>query len=588
MKSSEIPFRSYESIPDAMIGTVQRHADRTFSRIRVDGKIVSYTHGETLTNAQKIAGYLAKDVFSPGDRAAVLGENCPEWQFAYLGILWAGGIVVPLDARGTVLEWAHLMRHAECRFLFVSPGFYDAVIEEKDTIPTLKKIIAFTGKTGKLHLPSVFTTARSMNKPVPRTRSQTAEILYTSGTTGAAKGAVLTHGNILANIEQCLAAFKLSERDRLFSVLPIHHAFEGTVGFLLPLILGASVTFASSLKSKDLLRDLKETRPTLFLAVPLLLEKFYQGLEKKLAGASAVHKGLFYGLLPLARATNPLLKGLPSAQLFRRLREGMGLGAARYLVSGGAALPRSLSKQYEDLGFPILQGYGITETAPVLSVNLPGQSKNESVGRFLPGIEARIDRPDTDGVGEIVVRGPNVMQGYYRNAEATQEVLRRGWFYTGDLGWIDNDGFLYITGRKKSVIVTKGGKNIHPEELEEELIKSPYITEALVLAKIHPRTKAEEIHAMVYPDWEALDEYGRQHKLVINEQEIRIVVEAHIKRINKGLAEYKRIRSLSIREEEFPKTNTQKIKRYLFEEGGIEIVQNAKKAAEKMNLRETQ
>jgi long-chain acyl-CoA synthetase len=588
MKSSEIPFRIYESIPDALIGTVQRHADRTFSRIRVDGKIVSHTYGETLTNAQKIAAYLAKNGFSPGERAAVLGENCPEWHFSHLGILWAGGIVVPLDARSTVLEWAHLMRHAECQFLFVSSGFYDAVREEKDAVPTLKKIIAFTGKKDKSHLPSIFTAVRGMQKPIPRTRSQMAEILYTSGTTGTAKGVMLTHGNILANIEQCLAAFQLNERDRFLSVLPIHHAFEGTVGFILPLVLGASVTFASSLKSKELLRDLKESRPTLFLAVPLLLEKFYQGLEKKLADAPAVHKGVFYGLLPLARAANPLLKGLPSAQLFRRLREGMGLGAVRYLVSGGAALPRFLSKQYEDLGFPILQGYGITETAPVLSVNLPAVCKNESVGRLLPGIEARIDQPDADGVGEIVVRGANIMQGYYRNEEATKEVLREGWFHTGDLGRIDKDGFLSITGRKKSVIVTKGGKNIHPEELEEELIKSPYVTEALVLAKIHPRTKVEEIHAMVYPDLEALDEYGRQHKLVINEQEIRIVVEGHIKRINKGLAEYKRIRSLSIREEEFPKTNTQKIKRYLFEEGGIEIAQDAKKRLEKIHPRETQ
>jgi long-chain acyl-CoA synthetase len=577
MKSSEIPFSSYDNIPAALLHTAQRHGGLLFSRIREDERFIPYTYGETLLNAQKIAGYLTKNGFSPGDRAAVLGDNCPEWTVSYLGILWAGGIVVPLDSRGTVVEWAHLMRHAECKFLFVSPGFHEAITEEKETIPTLKEIIAFTAKAPKPHLPSIFSTAQGLPKPPARSRTDTALILYTSGTTGASKGVMLSHGNILANIEQSLSCLELSEQDRFSSVLPIHHSFEGTIGFLLPLTLGASITFASSLRSKDLLEDLKETSPTVFLVVPLLLEKFHQALEKNVKRSSSVKQGLFYGLMSLAKATNPLLNGLPSATLFRQVRKAMGLESLRYLIAGGAALPRSLSKHYEDLGFPVLQGYGITETSPVISVNLPGRCKNASVGPFLPGIEADIGDPDADGIGEIVVRGPNVMQGYYRNEEATKAVLKDGWFSTGDLGRIDKDGFLYITGRKKSVIVTKGGKNIHPEEIEEELIKSPFIKEALVLAKIHPRTRTEEIHAIVYPDLEALDEYGREKDLAINEQEIRVIVEGHIKKVNKGLAEYKRVRSLSIREEEFPKTNTQKIKRYLFEEGGIEIAQKSKK-----------
>jgi long-chain acyl-CoA synthetase len=571
MKGSEIPFGSFSHLPEVLLNTAKRHGDLTFCRIRIQERFAPYTYAQTLDNARRIAGYLARNGFTPDERAAVLGENCPEWTFAYFGILWAGGICVPLDARATAVEWTHLMRHSGCRFLFVSSAFYEAMAEVKDTIPTLLRIIAFDGKAPKPHLPNLFRTERGLPKPPARSREDTAAILYTSGTTGASKGVMLTHGNILANIEQCLKALALNEKDRFFSVLPIHHSFEGTVGFLLPMILGASVTFASSLRSKELLEDLKDAKPTAFLVVPLLLEKFYQGLEKNLKQASLVKKGLFNGLMALTSVMNPFMKGLPSARLFRPLRGAMGLGELRYLISGGAALPRSLSKKYEKLGFPIFQGYGITETSPVLSVNLPGRCQNESAGPLLPGIEARIEDQNSDGIGEIVVKGPNVMKGYYRNEEAGQEVLKEGWFYTGDLGTIDDDGFLYITGRKKSVIVTKGGKNIHPEEIEEKLIKSPHIKESLVLAKIHPRTKTEEIHAIICPDFETLDEYGREQNIVINEQEIRIIIEEHIKKINKGLAEYKRVRSFSIREEEFPKTNTQKIKRYLFEEGGIEI-----------------
>jgi long-chain acyl-CoA synthetase len=564
-------LRSFNHIPGALLNTAKKRGDRTFSRIRSKGGFDSYTYEQTLHNTRKIAAYLQKNGFAPGERAAVLGENCPEWAFSYLGILWAGGIVVPLDARATPVEWAHLIRHSESKFLFVSPGFYEAIEELKETIPILQKIIAFTAKSPTPHLASIFSSSRELLEPSARSRDDIAVILYTAGTTGSSKGVMLTHGNILANFEQCLGTLKISERDRFFSVLPIHHSFEGTVGFLVPMVLGASVTFASSLRSKELLDDLRDSKPTVFLVVPLLLEKFYQGLEKNLKKASFIKKGLFNGMMTLSNVMNPIMNGLPSERLFRRVRAAMGFGELRFLLSGGAPLPPSLSKQYEKLGFMILQGYGITEASPVLSVNLPERCRNESVGPLLPGIEAKIDNPNADGIGEIVVRGPNIMKGYYKNEDATKEVLKEGWFYTGDLGKIDSDGFLFIKGRKKSVIVTKGGKNIYPEEIEEELIKSAYIKEALVMAKIHPRTKTEEIHAIVYPDFEALDEYGGEKSIAINETAIRNFVQEHIVKINKGLAEYKRVRSFSIRDEEFPKTNTQKIKRYLFEEGGIEI-----------------
>jgi long-chain acyl-CoA synthetase len=463
------------------------------------------------------------------------------------------------------------MRHSECRFIFCSSEFFENVEELSDTIPTLQEIIRFTGKGTGRTTPSVFESHEGLPEPEARSRSDMAVILYTSGTTGISKGVVLTHGNLLANLEQVLAALEINEKDRFLSVLPIHHSFEATCGFLLPMMEGATVTFARSLKSKELLEDVKDTRPTVFLAVPLLLEKLHQGLMRNVKKSSPVRKGIFYGLKTVARACDPLLKGSASRALLHRVRTGMGLDALRYLISGGAALPRMLSREYECLGFPILQGYGLTETAPVLSVNLPWKCRNASTGLPLPGIDVKIVDPNPEGIGEIAVRGANVMIGYYKNEEATCQVLQEGWLRTGDLGKIDKEGFLYVVGRKKSLIVTKGGKNISPEEIEEELLKSPFVKETLVLARIHPRTKNEEIHAIIYPDFEQMGEYAVEEGVTLDEKGIRKLIETHVERVNAVLAEYKRIRNFSIREEEFPKTTTQKIKRYLFEEGGIEI-----------------
>lgn len=571
MKADQVPFKSYRKIADALLTTAKAQSDLSFVRKRGTHGFIGCTYQETLSNVKKIGNYLKEQGLASGERAALIGENCPEWMFSHLGILWAGGVVVPLDARATPVEWAHLMRHSESKFLFVSSAIYEDMTELKETIPTLGEIISFSGNGSNPSLPLIFETLGGMAEPEKRSREDTAVIIYTSGTTGSPKGVLLTHGNLLANIEQCLRALDLDEKDRFFSVLPIHHVFEGTVGFLLPMAIGSSVTIATSLKSKELLEDLKETRPTIFLAVPLLLEKLYQGIERNLRKASSVKKALFYGLKTLVKAVNPVVNGGASETLFRGMRASMGLDKLRFLISGGAALPRSLSKEYEMLGFPIFQGYGITESAPVISVNLPNRCKNESAGRPLEGIEVKIVDGSSDGTGEIVIRGPNVMKGYYKNENATQEVLQDRWFYTGDLGKMDSDGFLYVTGRKKSVIVTKGGKNIHPEEIEEELLKSPFIKETLVLAKIHPRTKHEEVHAIIYPDFERLDEHAIEKGLTIDEKVIRHLIEQHIEKVNKKLAEYKKIRNFSVREEEFPKTNTQKIKRYLFEEGGIEV-----------------
>jgi len=565
MKGKEIPVWEFNKIVDALLFSARENPNGIAMKMRKNGFFQEITYHALCENVKKIAGYLKSKKIKKGERVAVLGENRPEWGMCYLGILWAGGIVVPLDSRASVSEWGHILRHSESKFLFVSEKFYDEIIEIKDEIPEVKEIISFE------FLPQIFEDKEKMENPEEVKREDVAVILYTSGTTGLSKGIMLTHDNILSNIEMMLKVLDVDEKEVFFSVLPIHHVFEGTCGFLAPITLGCQIFYARSLKSKELIEDLKSARPTIFLVVPLLLEKVLIGINKKIKKSNIIKKGLFYSLKGMSKFFQTLKFKSSSKILFKKIREELGLDRLKYLISGGAALPRWISKEYEIMGFPIYQGYGLSETSPVVSVNLPNKCKNESVGPPLPGVEIKIFDPDPEGIGEIGVKGKIVMKGYYKNEEATKKVFRDGFLLTGDMGKIDKDGFLYVTGRKKSVIVTKGGKNIYPEEIEEKLLQSPFIKEVLVLARIHPKTKTEEIHAIIHPDFEFIDEWAKEKEIEITDEKLNKIIEEEIEKVNKELADYKRVRSFSLREEEFPKTTTQKIKRYLFEQGGIEI-----------------
>lgn len=571
MKGKDIPVGSYNKITDGIVFSAKTNPDGIAMKIRRKDVFYEVSYAQLLENVRKIAGYLKSKGFEKGDRAAVVGENCPEWAMCHLGILWAGGIVVPLDSRATPSEWAHILRHSESRFLFASNRFYDDIMEIKDEVENLVEVISFSPENPEPNLDHILSNTKPLENPVELKRDDIAIILYTSGTTGLSKGVMLTHNNILSNIDMMLKALEIDQTDTFFSVLPIHHVFEGTCGFLTPLTIGCLIFFARSLKSKELLEDLKTARPTVFLTVPLLLEKLLMGMRKNLKKASPVKKSLFYSLKGISKFFSMIGSKKASKILFKRVREQLGLEKLKYLISGGASLSRWISKEYELMGFPIFQGYGLSETSPVVSVNLPGKCKNESVGPPFPGVEIKILEPDPNGIGEIAVKGPIVMKGYYKNEDATKKVFKDEWFLTGDMGKIDKDGFLYVTGRKKSVIVTKGGKNIYPEEIEEELLKSPFIKEVLVLARIHPRTKTEEIYAIIHPDFEFLDEWAKEQGVEITDEKVNEIMEKEIDKANETLADYKRVRSFTLREEEFPKTTTQKIKRYLFEQGGVEI-----------------
>ncbi len=386
-----------------------------------------------------------------------------------------------------------------------------------------------------------------MPTKVRRQSEDTAVILYTSGTTGRSKGAMLSHRNIVSNIENAIPQLGADHTMHTLSFLPINHVFEQVAGTLAPLSLGGTVSIAESLK--EIAQNLVEVQPTYFMGVPAVYRLLLNRIMKNITEKPLAHT--LFGI--------PLTRPLIAAKVRKKL------GCSPTFISGGAALDPEIALGMENLGFTLHQGYGITETSPIISMECANIKKLGSVGRPIPGVEVRIEAPNKDGVGEILVRGDNVMQGYYRRPQATAEAIKEGWYYTGDLGRLDDEGLLYICGRLKNLIVTPNGKNVYPEEVENELLKSPLIAEAMVYGH-RLDASAEEVHAQIYPDQVALDAYAAAEGIVpLDEKAVETLLRQEVLCAGQRLADYKRIKRFTLRDSEFPKTTTRKIKRFVVE-----------------------
>ncbi len=519
---------------------------------------VIYTYQQLKEKVLALKNYLYHLGLVPGERFGVLGENSPEWAISYLAINRAGLVCVPLDALLNEGELLHILRESGAKGVICSNNYIYKIEAIKNELKDFRFLINMN-EIGKL-------MAVNDEKPVYIEPESLAILIFTSGTTGLAKAVMLSHRNIISNLLAVEKTIPVYESDTFVSVIPMHHTFEATCGFLYPLYSGASIYYPLSLKPNELIATLKESKVTCLIAVPLLFEKLLAGLNRKIASASWTTRVVFSTISGMASVFRFLRK-----PLFNKVRKEMGLDNLRLTVSGGAALSFKVAQGLEMLGIPILQGYGLTEAAPVISVNPPDRPKNNSVGKPLPGVEVKIFEPGADGIGEIIVRGPNIMLGYYKNQKATEEVLRQGWLYTGDLGYIDSEGYIYITGRKKSLIVTATGKNIIPEELEEKIIASKWVKEVLVVPRIDPDSKKEEVCALIYPDYELLEQHSISQNTTLGFSDIEKIFREEIKKINEHLPAYKRITKFEIREEEFPKTTTQKIKRHMFIERSIKV-----------------
>ncbi len=567
--------KGWVTIPEMIERSARDYKDAIALQMRRGKRWDKFSYRELEDIVKRIAAFLKKQGFEKGDHIAVIGPNRPEWAFSYLSIQWIGGVVVPLDARLTPTEIRHILMDGDVKAVFASGTHYDIVSEVADELKEVKMVISMDPLNGSG--PDIPMILEEVKSGIPYEKidlEDLAVILYTSGTTGTSKGVMLTHKNLISNVEAIYQILDFTVGDVFFSILPMHHVYEATAGFLNALNAGSTIVFARSLKSKVMREDMTEVKPTFWLVVPLLLEKIYRGIQKEVDKASAPKKAIFKAMGGVSSILNPIFGNNRASQaIFKSIRKKMGLDRIKYIVSGGAALPRWVSKGLEDLGFPILQGYGLSETSPVLTVNPPCCPRNESAGLALPGVKLKIFEPNSEGIGEIAAKGPNIMKGYYKNEKATRAVFTDdGWFLTGDLGYIDKDGFLHITGRKKSVIVTKGGKNIYPEEVEEVLLQSPFIEEILVLMAPNPNTNEPELQAIIFPNFDKVDEHFMKRNIQNpTEDDLRRLIAEEVKKYSQQLAPYKRPRRFSIRHEEFPKTTTRKIKRYLFEQKGMEL-----------------
>lgn len=534
---------------------------------------VEITYEQLNNKIQCIATWLLSQGIKEDDKIAVLGENRVEWSAAYLGILTAGGTVVPVDSMMPIAGIRHILADSESKILFVSAGFISQIAEMED-VKSLEKIICFDDEpeNADFSLSEVLKAGEKLNLAFPkRSLDDKAAILYTSGTTGFSKGVMLTHNNIMSNVASVSRIYPLTADDTFLSVLPVHHSFECTAGFLLPLYCGCSITYARSLKSTDIVSGIRDTKVTIMVGVPLLYEKMHEGIVRGITKKGKKTQILFNTIFNAVKAGEKI--GLKLGQkLFGSLREKAGLGSIKFFVSGGGPLNPEDAFFFNRLGISLMQGYGLTETSPVTHVTPPWQLNHICVGPPIPGVECIIADPNASHVGEVMVRGPNIFAGYYKNEEATREVMTEdGWFLTGDLGKLHSEEYLQIMGRVKNMLVTGGGKNVYPEEVEHYLNHCRFIAESVVLGVERKSGFGDEVAALIFPDFEQVDLHFEEKGKKATPEDVHKLIKGEIADLQKDIADYKRVRRFKIIEEEFQKTSTKKVKRYLYDGNMLDI-----------------
>ncbi len=559
-----------DTLPGLIEPSMRSRPKKTALKSRGEGAERSISYGELDGLVAALGASLAARGLKPGGRVALLAENGAEWAITYLAVTAAGAAIVPLDTQLRENEIRNLVLHSESSFLVVSRSLADAFSGDIE-LPGVRVISIGAGaaRNGYPFEDALAEGARLIAAGDRRFHERRAAvrpddiaaICYTSGTMGQPKGVVLLHRNIASDVESCAGRIPFNGNDVFLCILPLFHTYATTTNLLAPLSVGASVFFGRSLKSRDIRDDIAREGVTVLLGVPLLFERMATTIEKRLGEMPAPRRILVKAANAVVSTAGRLIGTDLARPAFRAQRAARGLGTIRFCVSGAAALKAETERTLSRLGIPVLQGYGMTEAAPVISANPLDRPRRGTVGPPLPGIEIRIEEPDGDGIGEILVRGPNVMAGYLKNPAATQEVLREGWLHTGDLGRLGADGYLTFIGRKKSVIVTAGGKNVYPDEIETRLAASPYILESLVLP-VRDRRGNEQVGAIVVPDYESFSRLA-DSRGGMNEDEIAAVIAAEIRSVCADLPEHKRVREWRLRPSEFPKTSTRKIKRHL-------------------------
>ena len=544
---------TYRDLVELFETTTKRHETRVAMRIERDGRKEQYTYGDLRELSTRAAAFFASNGIKSSDRVILFSHNAPEWGITYFGVLKAGATCIPIDAESSSNEVVNFAGAGDAAAIVISQKLLDEHDDLRDKLSTASLDDVRIWTFDEIYeLPTQEVEDERIALLPQRVSPQSvASLIFTSGTTGRPKGVMLSHRNLTSMVSMLSSVFEMDTSDGVLSVLPLHHTFEFSTGFLTPISRGAQITYLDELNSENLAKAIKNGHVTGMVGVPALWELLHRRIKNRLHERSKLvgdTADLLMKINAWLRDKTPLNFG---QILFYPIHEGMG-GRIRYFISGGSALSEKIQRDFQGLGFTILEGYGLTEASPVLTVTRPeNRMLSGTVGRPLPGVQIDIKDPDASGVGEVIARGPNVMLGYFGNEEATREALVDRWLYTGDLGRLDDDGNLYLVGRSKDIIVDTNGKNVYPDEVEEVYQDSSYIKELSVFGL--PDGIGEKVACIVVPD--------REYDIALSESELRTKIEEHFRDVSAKLPYYKRVKVLHFTDEELPRTATRKVKR---------------------------
>lgn len=566
----EFVATNYNSIKEIFEHSIKTYANKEFILEKFDPKgryeEISYEQfGKDVIGFGTALNRVLKLENRP--RIMILSETTYDWYVSYVTLLCGDAIAIPTDKELPENELENVVKRSKADAIIYSEKKADSVKKIMEKFPQVKYFIKMYSEDGLQNKTvgmqylinegtKFVNSGDDYFAKVETDPDEFKVLLFTSGTTSNAKGVMLTSRNLAENINAATAYAKVYPEDRFFSVLPLHHTYESTIGFLLPMAWGSSIAVCQGLK--HIVPNMLESKPSVLISVPLLIENLYKKINASIKKAGK--DGLVGSMLHITNALKMVGVDV-KRKVFSDIYENLG-GNLRFIVSAAAPIDAKIGKWVEDIGITFLQGYGLTETAPIAALTPEYQPKVGSAGKAIPKGEIRIEDPNEDGEGEVLIKTPTLMIGYYEDEKATNEVIEvidgERWFHSGDIGYLDKDGFLYITGRSKNVIVTQNGKNIYPEEIELLLAQVPEIKECMVYGKQDekdPTNKELIISVKVIPN---LDKIGEN----LTDEEIREIIWPKIKEVNKKLTSYKAIKNLEIKHDEFEKTTTMKIKRY--------------------------
>ena len=553
----------WPTLPEMFEITAERFPNRNCLTVFEPDRI-TLTYRETLTAIKKLAGWFVAHGVKRGTHIAVSGKNSSEWAIVYLSALYAGGIIIPIDSGLHDYEIESLLKTAKPLFFFVDEEKYDHFFEAAKSQTFIGEVYSLNSNLADRYVYNL--EAEPLAACFPLRETDTAAILFTSGTMGNPKGVMLSHRNIVSDCYIAQSHLTIFETDVFYALLPIHHSYTMVAVFIEAISVGAEIVFGKSLVVSRMLRELKEGKITMLLGVPLLFNKLLAGIMKGVRSKGV----LVYGIIRFLMGVSYLVKKTTGKnigkKLFKSVLEKANLTTLRIAISGGGPLSKEVFRAYNEFGIDFVQGYGLTETSPIIALNPKEHFKIESVGSYFhPYMEMKILDPDENGRGEICAKGPMIMQGYYNMPEETAQVLSAdGWFRTGDIGWLDDEKYLYLCGRAKNLIVTSGGKNVYPEEIENAFQMYYNDIEQITVMGYHPADDltSEEIEVLVYPTDELYKTLNLDRGTPAGDSAVYKRIEAIVEIVNKELLPYQRITKTTLLDKPLEMTTTKKVKRY--------------------------